>query len=52
MLCWYKTSHPLLVLKPAKMERVHVNPDIFLFRKVLNIKEVQRIKELALPVVG
>ena len=31
---------------------MHIDPDIFLFRHVLNEKEVQRIKELALPVVG
>jgi len=52
LLCWYKRSHPLLVLKPARIEKVHINPDIFLFRHVLNEKEVQRIKELALPVLN
>lgn len=52
LVCWYKTSHPLLVLKPVKVERVHVNPDISLYRKVLSENEVQRIKEIALPMVG
>ena len=49
--CWYKKSHPLLVLSPAKIEQVYVYPEMYLYRNVLSDKELQRIKDLALPMV-
>eukprot|EP00795_Rhopilema_esculentum_P013260 gene13260-4092_t len=52
LVCWCDSWHPRLKLKPAKVERVYVNPDVLLFRAVLSDNEVQRIKELALPMLN
>eukprot|EP00794_Sanderia_malayensis_P017572 gene17572-19324_t len=52
LLCWYKKSHPRLFLKPAKVERIYVKPEILLFRNVAEDKDLQRIKDVALPMLS
>ncbi|KAJ7352837.1 Prolyl 4-hydroxylase, alpha polypeptide [Desmophyllum pertusum] len=49
MKCWYYSGTPRLKLRPAKFERVFVNPEIFLLRNILTESEMKKIKELALP---
>lgn len=52
MLCWYRRSEPVLVLKPQKMERAWLSPEIFLLRDILTDKEVELIKQHAYPLVS
>ena len=49
MLCWYNNDPPRLKIRPAKIERVFVKPEIFLFRGILSDVEMEVIKELAAP---
>ncbi|XP_073251115.1 prolyl 4-hydroxylase subunit alpha-1-like isoform X1 [Porites lutea] len=49
MLCWYYNDPPRLKIRPAKIERVFVKPEIFLFRDILSDVEMEVIKELAAP---
>ena len=49
MLCWYYNDPPRLKIKPAKIERVFVKPEIFLFRDILSDVEMEVVKELAAP---
>ena len=49
MLCWYYNDPLRLKIKPAKIERVFVKPEIFLFRGILSDVEMEVIKELAAP---
>ncbi|XP_032225499.1 prolyl 4-hydroxylase subunit alpha-1 [Nematostella vectensis] len=47
--CYYKSSHPLLRLKPAKIEVLDPDRQILLLRDVINESQMQFIKELAAP---
>ena len=49
MLCWYYNDPPRLKIRPAKIERVFVKPEIFLLRDILSDVEMEVIKELAAP---
>ena len=49
--CWYKRTHPILMLKPQKVERLWTSPDIRLFRDILREEETERLKQLALPLL-
>lgn len=51
LVCWYKTGHPLLVLKPAKVERVFPKPEILFFRDAISDKEIEKVKILAHPLL-
>ncbi|EDO30483.1 predicted protein, partial [Nematostella vectensis] len=50
--CYYKSSHPLLRLKPAKIEVLDPDRQILLLRDVINESQMQFIKELAAPKVS
>ena len=52
MKCWYKKNHPVLRIQPLKVERVWVNPEIFVFRNILSDKYVQLTKDNAFPKVS
>lgn len=49
MTCWYYNDAPRLKIKPAKVERVFVKPEIIIFRGILAESELNTIKELASP---
>lgn len=49
LVCWYHSKNPRTVLKPLRVDRVWVSPEIVLFRGILSDSEIQRIKELAIP---
>ncbi|XP_065062903.1 prolyl 4-hydroxylase subunit alpha-1-like [Rhopilema esculentum] len=49
LVCWYQANAPRTKLKPLRVERVWVSPEIFLFRGILSESEIQKIKELATP---
>lgn len=52
MKCWLVNNDPLTILKPARMERVFVHPEIFIIRDVISDSEIEHIKKLAVPRVG
>ncbi|XP_044181335.1 prolyl 4-hydroxylase subunit alpha-1-like isoform X1 [Acropora millepora] len=49
MVCWYYNDASRLKIKPAKIERVFLKPEIVIFRDVLSDAEMNTIKELASP---
>ncbi|XP_068735828.1 prolyl 4-hydroxylase subunit alpha-1-like isoform X1 [Montipora capricornis] len=49
MRCWYYSDPPRLKIKPVKVERVFVKPEIIIFRGILTDSEMNTIKELAAP---
>lgn len=51
MKCWYKTSDPVLILKPQKVERIWASPEIFMLRDILDESQVEQIKKNAYPIL-
>lgn len=49
--CWYRFQNPLLRLKPQKVERLWVNPEIFLFHDILTDMQANWIKDTAYPML-
>nr|AQZ26744.1 prolyl 4-hydroxylase subunit alpha-1 [Aurelia sp. 1 GW-2014] len=49
LVCWYQTTAPRTKLKPLKVERVWISPEIFIYRDILSESQMQKIKELATP---
>lgn len=47
--CWYRNQKPILYLKPQKVERVWVNPEVYVFRDIIDDRQVNWIKETAYP---
>ncbi|XP_031552958.1 prolyl 4-hydroxylase subunit alpha-2-like [Actinia tenebrosa] len=47
--CFYKTDDPQLVLKPAKIELVSVEPEIQILLEAITEKEIQEFKKKAKP---
>ncbi|KAK3708851.1 hypothetical protein QZH41_016283, partial [Actinostola sp. cb2023] len=48
--CWYHgRRHPWLLLKPAKLEQINLEPQIYIFRDFITDKQADRIKEIATP---
>ena len=42
----------MLLLKPAKIERVWVNPEVFMLRGMLSENMIDKIKNAASPMVS
>jgi len=51
MKCWYRTKHPLLKLKPQKVERLWVTPEILLFHDLIREDQSEWIKKTAHPML-
>ncbi|XP_065651339.1 prolyl 4-hydroxylase subunit alpha-1 isoform X1 [Hydra vulgaris] len=51
MKCWYSAKDPVLKLKPQKVERVWVDPEIFILRDIISEKQINLIKEVASPML-
>lgn len=53
-ICFYTNRNrtPRLILQPAKVEVAWTEPTVLLFRDVLSDTEVDRLKELAGPIVS
>ena len=51
--CYYSTmsENPLLVLAPAKIEELHLAPQILLFHNIISDREVKIVKNLSIPKV-
>ena len=51
MKCWLNTDHPMLILKPQKLERIWTNPEIFMLRGIMEDSYIEKIKKHAYPMV-
>ncbi|KAK2549197.1 Prolyl 4-hydroxylase subunit alpha-1, partial [Acropora cervicornis] len=49
LTCHYFNKHPLLFLKPAKMEIANLKPNIYLIHDVIRDTDIEFIKDLAMP---
>jgi prolyl 4-hydroxylase len=49
LYCYYKSDRDFLRLAPIKVEILHLNPLVVLFREVISDYEISIIKELATP---
>ena len=51
LICKYSTqnNNPRLILKPAKMEYIRMNPDFVFFHDVVSHEETEILKEMAKP---
>ena len=50
--CYYSNKHPLLILKPAKIEMANEDPDIFLLHDILLDGQMRRVREISSPRVS
>ena len=53
LTCYYYTNNqnPRLLLRPAKVEILFLEPRIYMLREVISEPEMARLKELAEPIV-
>ncbi|XP_067050828.1 prolyl 4-hydroxylase subunit alpha-1-like isoform X2 [Acropora muricata] len=49
LTCHYFNKHPLLFLKPAKIEIANLKPNIYLIHDVIRDTDIEFIKDLAMP---
>ncbi|XP_068697453.1 prolyl 4-hydroxylase subunit alpha-1-like isoform X1 [Montipora foliosa] len=49
LTCYFFNEHPLLLLKPAKIELANLKPNIYLIHDVIRDSDIEFIKELAMP---
>lgn len=49
--CWFRKRHPLLRIKPQKVERLWVKPEILLFHDFVNKRQSKWIKDTAHPIL-
>lgn len=49
LFCRYATYHPMLKIAPVKEELVNDNPKIWLFHDIITEKQIEIMKELAMP---
>ena len=52
LTCYFFNEHPLLLLKPAKIELANLKPNIYLIHDVIRDSDIEFIKELAMPRVS
>ena len=52
LMCYYYNKHPLLVIKPAKLEMASLKPNIYLMHDVIRDTDIEFIKDLAAPRVS
>ena len=54
MICYYYDNghNPRLVIRPAKIEVAHPEPKIYILRDIISEIEMNRLKELAAPIVS
>ncbi|XP_066933812.1 prolyl 4-hydroxylase subunit alpha-2-like [Clytia hemisphaerica] len=45
LVCWYNNKHPLLRYKPQKVERVWLEPEILIYRNLLNDRQCHLLIE-------
>ena len=51
--CWYDSrQQPYLILMPIKVEQQSIEPAIYTFHDILNEEEIEKIKEIAKPLVS
>lgn len=51
LTCYYKNNLPTLLLKPIKVERLNLDPDLYLLHDALTDKETEHVKKMARPQV-
>ena len=51
LTCYYKNNLPTLLLKPIKVERLNLDPDLYLLHDALTDKEAEHVKKIARPQV-
>lgn len=49
LTCYYYNRHPLLVIKPVKIELASLNPHIYLLHDIIRDDDIEFIKDLAAP---
>ena len=52
LTCYYYNRHPLLVIKPVKIELASFNPHIYLLHDIIRDDDIEFIKDLAAPRVS
>ena len=52
LTCYNYNKHPLLVIKPVKIEIASLNPYIYLLHDVIRDEDIEFIKDLAAPRVS
>ncbi|KAL7645766.1 UNVERIFIED_CONTAM: hypothetical protein RMT77_002661 [Armadillidium vulgare] len=51
--CYYDNRNsPYLVLMPAKVEQMHIHPQIYIFHDVIRDKEIEKLKSYAEPLLS
>lgn len=51
LTCYYKNNLPTLLLKPIKVEKLNLDPDLYLLHDALTDKETEHVKKIARPQV-
>ncbi|XP_020626384.1 prolyl 4-hydroxylase subunit alpha-1-like [Orbicella faveolata] len=49
LTCYYYNKHPLLAIKPVKIEIASLNPHIYLLHDIIRDEDIEFIKDLAAP---
>ncbi|XP_067051732.1 prolyl 4-hydroxylase subunit alpha-1-like isoform X1 [Acropora muricata] len=49
LTCYYKNNRPTLLLKPIKVEKLNLDPDLYLLHDALTDKEAEHVKKMARP---
>lgn len=53
LFCRYRhNNHPYLILQPVKEELLLDSPAIYLFHDIISDRDIEKIKEIALPRVS
>lgn len=52
LTCYYYNKHPLLLLKPVKIEMASLKPDIYLLHDIIREADIEFITNLAAPRVS
>ncbi|XP_066930606.1 prolyl 4-hydroxylase subunit alpha-1-like [Clytia hemisphaerica] len=51
LVCWHKTDHPMLRIKPARLERIYPKPELIFYRQAMSDREIERVKTLAIDML-
>ena len=49
LTCYYYNKHPLLVIRPVKIEMASFKPNIYLLHDIIRDEDIEFIKDLAAP---
>lgn len=52
LTCFYKRDAPRLILKPVRVTRVHDNPEVLIFHKVVHQDQLDQLIRIATPEIA